>query len=109
MSKLILICDLKQVLNGVLPSYGQCVWLFTMLKEKSHFFSFKALFTWQTIYFLGVSLISWIYFDPMYWIIVVMFYGEVNSMFKVNAHLFICQLFWLRLTLACYKNHKCHI
>lgn len=42
---------------------------------------------------------------------VVMFYGEVNSMFKAIAHLFICQLLWLRLILVTNhkQNHKCRM
>lgn len=48
--------------GGVIPSYWQCAQLFTLPKGRSHSYSSRA----QTIHFRGVSLITWLYFDPTY-------------------------------------------
>lgn len=65
---LLLIQELKRLCSSgeVLPSYWQYAQIFPLLQGRSHSCSFRALFTWQTIHFRGVSLISWIYSDPTY-------------------------------------------
>lgn len=65
---LLLAQELKQPCSSgeVLPSYWQCAQAFTLPKGKGLSYSLRALFTWQTIHFGGVSLISWICLDPIY-------------------------------------------
>lgn len=94
----------------VLPSYWQCAQVFTLPKGKALFYSLRALFTWQTIHFGGVSLISWIYFDPMYICCHALWRNKI--VYLEQMHICFCVwLLWLGWIQACtrLRNVRCSL